>query len=49
VAEFKKYCPRCDRVAISEKSEEDALKIIADHMDRAHPDMDNYIREDNPL
>lgn len=41
------YCPRCDRAFSSAKSSEDALKKVSDHVDNAHPDMDNYIKEDD--
>ena len=40
------YCPRCDRIFTSMLSREAALKTLSNHMDLAHTDMLNYIKEE---
>ena len=40
-----KTCPRCDRGFIGVDSKA-AFKAVSDHMDKAHPEMQNEIREE---
>lgn len=39
------YCPRCDR-QYEGSTRIKALETMSDHMDKAHPDMENYIKEE---
>lgn len=41
------WCPRCDRKYDSKKTRVASLELLSEHVDEAHPDMDNYIREDD--
>lgn len=39
------YCPRCDRVYLG-KTRLAGLETMSKHVDEAHPDMVNYIRDE---
>lgn len=45
MAEVTVYCPRCDRPKVRE-TEKLALEALSIHVDKAHPDMLNYIKEE---
>lgn len=41
------FCPRCDRSYVSTSSREEAMERMSTHVDGAHPDMENYIKEED--
>lgn len=45
MADVTVYCPRCDRTKIRQ-TEQEALAALSKHVDAAHPDMMNYIKEE---
>ena len=36
------YCPRCDRRFVSLQSMEEAWKTLNEHVNKAHPEYENY-------
>lgn len=32
------YCPRCDRLYYSDKSHAESMRIMEEHLKKAHPD-----------
>lgn len=47
ITAMTEYCPRCDRPYDSKKTKEASLKLVGEHVDEAHPDMENYISEED--